>query len=419
MSGPSRALRFVVVIGVIGFGLLGWSAREANAALAVDMAAIDFGDVTMNMASSPITLTVTNDDTMNTVAVVFSQSAGCGGRLSFTPTGGTVPVRNAPNDGQLTVQVRFTPNSRNALASCTITVDQPSGTDPTVTVAGDSDAPRLVVSGGGLTFGNLRWNASGAGASATRTLTIDNTGDAVMNLANVTTALSGTHAADFSIVAGAETGFPITIGGSGTIDVQFNPSANGARTATLNIELNNDPTGETVADVPASGTGIQSIQTFDRASPYNLGAAPLGGGTIDASACRRARRRAQRRSPSTPPRRSRSAAATTRRCSADASSGMPSTTKTLTLNCTGVPPTLTVSPTSVTFAGNTRVGSAATVQTITISNATGAQALTYSAATSSMAEFPLSCMGGGTACVSGPSPRAAARRSRSASYPAR
>jgi hypothetical protein len=444
MSGPSRALRFVVVIGVIGFGLLGWSAREANAALAVDMAAIDFGDVTMNMASSPITLTVTNDDTMNTVAVVFSQSAGCGGRLSFTPTGGTVPVRNAPNDGQLTVQVRFTPNSRNALASCTITVDQPSGTDPTVTVAGDSDAPRLVVSGGGLTFGNLRWNASGAGASATRTLTIDNTGDAVMNLANVTTALSGTHAADFSIVAGAETGFPITIGGSGTIDVQFNPSANGARTATLNIELNNDPTGETVADVPASGTGIQSIQTFDRASPYNLGAAPLGGGTIDGTVQVRNRVADQASttlnvssmtltgdfvfrdhgclgmqacSPPSPAAIAVDATeAFTLRCtpsaagvrtgtltviSDDASSGMPSTTKTLTLNCTGVPPTLTVSPTSVTFAGNTRVGSAATVQTITISNATGAQVLTYSAATSSMTEFPLSCPGGGVACLSG------------------
>ncbi len=446
MSGSPRALRFAFVIGVIGFGLLGWSAREANAAIAVDMAAIDFGTVTMNTPSSPITLTVSNDDTANTVAVTFSQSAGCGGRLSFIPAGGTVPVRNPPNDGQLTVQVRFTPNSRTPLASCTITVDQATGTDPTVTVAGDSDAARLVVAAGDLLFSTVRWNASGAGASATRILTIDNTGDASMAIANVATGFGGTHASDFALVAGSEAGFPIPPGGTGTVSFQFNPSAAGARTATLNIELNNDPTGESVADVPASGTGIQSIQTFDRGSPYNLGSAPLGG-TVDGSVTLRNRAADQASTTlnvssmtltgdfvfrdhgclglqaCTPPSPAAIAVDATEtfpiRCtpsaagprtgtltviSDDATSGMASTTKTLTLNCTGVPPTLAVAPTAVTFAGNTRIGTPATVQTITISNAAGAQALTYAAATSSMTEFPLSCMGGGAACLSGSIP---------------
>ncbi|MBL8621171.1 MAG: choice-of-anchor D domain-containing protein, partial [Myxococcales bacterium] len=426
--------------------MIGWSTQAANAAIAVDMAAIDFGDVTMNTASTPITLTVTNDDTMNTVAVTFTQSAGCNGRLSFTPANGMVPVRNAPNDGQLTVQVRFTPNSRTPLASCTITVDQPTGPDPSVTVAGDSDAPRLVVAAGDLIFSTLRWNANGAGAAATRLLTIDNTGDASMAIANVTTGFTGTHAGDFAFLAGSEAGFPIPPGGTGTIAFQFNPSAAGARTATLNIELNNDPTGESVADVPASGTGIQSIQTFDRGSPYNLGSAPLGG-TVDGSVTLRNRAADQASTTlnvssmtltgdfvfrdhgclglqaCTPPSPAAIAVDATEtfpiRCtpsaaglrigtltviSDDATSGMASTTKTLTLNCTGVPPALAVAPTSVTFAGNTRVGTPATVQTITISNAAGAQALTYSAATSSMTEFPLSCMGGGVACLSGTVP---------------
>ena len=430
--------------------MLGWSTREASAAIAVNPATIDFGDVTMNTASAPITITVSNDSTSSTVAVTFIQSAGCNGRLSFSPASGTVPVRTAPNDGQLTTQVRFIPTARTALSGCTITVDQATGADPTVSVSGDSDAPGLTVTAGNLTFTPaVRWNVPAPTGVDTRTLEITNTGDADMDFSAVTTSFSGANATDFSLVSGAEIGFPIAPAGTGTIDVQFNPGAAGARTATLDLELNNDPSGESVANLTATGTGGQSILSFGSASPFNVGSSPLGG-FIDTVSPLVIRNRAtdgatmsldltsvtitgthaadfsfrehgciglQACTPPSPatiavdatdsyglrctPSGAGLRTATLTVVSNDASTGMPSSSRTITLNCTGVPPTLSVVPSSVTFSGTARVGAAAAVQTITISNAASAPDLTYTAISSSSTEFPLSCSGGGTACLSG------------------
>jgi outer membrane protein OmpA-like peptidoglycan-associated protein len=80
-----------------------------------------------------------------------------------------------------------------------------------------------------------------------------------------------------------------------------------------------------------------------------------------------------------------------------------SSTDVATLTCETIPgpPAVAVTPATVTFPGVQRVGTPASVRTITISNGNEAQDLTYSATTSSATEFPLSCAGGGTACLSG------------------
>jgi hypothetical protein len=64
-------------------------------------------------------------------------------------------------------------------------------------------------------------------------------------------------------------------------------------------------------------------------------------------------------------------------------------------------PAVSVSPGTVTFPGVQRVGTPASPREVVINNAPGAADLTYSATTSSATEFPLSCAGGGTACLSG------------------
>ncbi|WP_291131846.1 choice-of-anchor D domain-containing protein [Flavobacterium sp. UBA7682] len=72
--------------------------------------------------------------------------------------------------------------------------------------------------------------------TATRTYIIQNTGTAVLTISNPT--VSGTNAADFSISTNPAT-LSIAAGASTTFVVTFNPSASGARNATVNI-VNND-----------------------------------------------------------------------------------------------------------------------------------------------------------------------------------
>ena len=108
-------------------------------------------------------------------------------------------------------------------------------------------------------------------SSLTRALTIDNTGNAPLDFATVSAGFAGVHSGDFTVLFGAETGFPIPPSGSGTITVAFNPSAAGSRTAVFAIEPSADLPGESVPNVTATGTGTQAILTFSRnAAQKNL-----------------------------------------------------------------------------------------------------------------------------------------------------
>ena len=85
----------------------------------------------------------------------------------------------------------------------------------------------------------------------TRTYTIENSGTATMNVSGIT--LSGANSGDFAI--GGIT-FPATVnaGASKTFTVTFDPSAAGARTATVNIA--NDDCDESPYDFAIQGTGV-------------------------------------------------------------------------------------------------------------------------------------------------------------------
>ena len=81
--------------------------------------------------------------------------------------------------------------------------------------------------------------------------TIENTGSAPLTLGANAASLSGTHAADFSVVAQPATS--VAPSGSTTVRVRFAPSAVGARTATLAIA--NDDGDESPYNFAIQGTG--------------------------------------------------------------------------------------------------------------------------------------------------------------------
>jgi len=420
----------LAVLMVVGLGMLGWSAREANAAIAVAPTGLDFGQVNVGAASTAQTVTITNDDNMNNVAVTLAANGACGGTVTFV--GGPmvmVPMRVGSTDGSVTVDVIFTPTSRAALSGCAVTANWSGSPDPSFTVDGDGLASVLTITQLTVNFNPQRHNG---GTPETRTLTIQNDGDLDVTAAQLTTAL--TNMTDFSVgvLSGTITGG----GGTATLPITFNPAAVGNKTSTLTVGATNDAPSVNTS-ITLNGTGTQSVLTTVAAmtigptpagtpatntlNVQNTGTEPLNISTMAISGAGATTfsftdHGCTGQTCNTP---GAIAMSVTEpfviRCS-NATGGTFSATLTITsddgvnvtdtvsLSCTTVPPTLTVAPTSVTFAGNTRVGTAATIQTITISNAAGAQALTYAAATSSMTEFPLSCMGGGVACLSGSIP---------------
>lgn len=113
-----------------------------------------------------------------------------------------------------------------------------------------SDGDGFPSSNDGSNFGTVA-HISG---SVSRTFVIQNTGAATLNLGANAATLSGTHAADFSVTSQPATS--VAASNSTSVTVTFDPSAAGARTATLSIA--NDDSDENPYDFALSGAGAGS-----------------------------------------------------------------------------------------------------------------------------------------------------------------
>ena len=132
----------------------------------------------------------------------------------------------------------------------------------------DADSPEIAVSGNFVNIAdgdatplvndNTDFGVAGTFAgTVTRTFTIQNTGGGLLNLTgSPKVALSGAHAADFTITAQpASPVAPIT--GTTTFQVTFDPSGSGLRTATVSIA--NDDTNEDPFDFSIQGEGDDAV----------------------------------------------------------------------------------------------------------------------------------------------------------------
>jgi len=116
-----------------------------------------------------------------------------------------------------------------------------------------------------------------AGATSNITYTITNSGNRAMSIGNVTT--SGTHAADFIVTS--QPGGTLNPSNTTSFTVQFNPSANGLRSAALSFTTTDDAFGDSLTENPfnfdiqgtGAGTGISNFPTTLAFSSV-LGSAP-------------------------------------------------------------------------------------------------------------------------------------------------
>jgi hypothetical protein len=425
-----RGVRLAVLVGLAA---LSWfRVAEANS-LSVS-GNVNFAPAHIGFVPSPtLTLTLSND--IGGAVINWSISESCTA-FSVSPMSGTLAASSST-----TLTVTFiVPATRDPISQCTVTVVDPVGPDPTFTVDGDATAARLSAPAATIDMGSARWNTP---TTTTASLTVTNIGDESIALTNISVE-SFAPATHYAITN--HSGFPIAPGGTGTYEITFSPSAAGTLNSVLTLSLDNDQSGESLTR-NVTGVGTQSFLTFSPASPFLVGAAPVGSvvdgtltlqnlsangatASLDITAMTITGSNAsefsfenhgctttQTCSPPTnnSPQISTNATdgylirctpadfgtqtATLTVVSNDASSGLASpSSKSITLDCSGNAPSLGVSPAAPMSFGNQRVGGTSPQQNVTISNGFGASTLTYTISSGS-SEFVLSCAVAG--CLSG------------------
>ncbi len=121
-----------------------------------------------------------------------------------------------------------------------------------------SDGDATPSAGDGTNFGSVAANST-----VTKTFTIENTGNLVLNVSGVT--ISGANAADFSVSA-APAALVAATTGTTTFSIQFAPTTTGTKTAVLHV--NNDDCDEADYDIAIQGTATCVAPAFS-ACPAN------------------------------------------------------------------------------------------------------------------------------------------------------
>ncbi len=172
-------------------------------------------------------------------------------------------VEDECDAGTPTIFGSFSPNNplsafdgETLSGSWTLTVSDNAGADfgtllEWCLIPSLSDLPELSVSVPSVDFGNQDIDA---GPTTSQTVTIENQGTADLNFTGAGIVISGTDAADFIITSVTDTS-PLVPSASRTVDVAFDPSTPGARSA--NLRITTDDIDEATVNISLSGTGTE------------------------------------------------------------------------------------------------------------------------------------------------------------------
>jgi subtilase family serine protease len=202
-------------------------------------ATISFGGQKIYTTSAPQTLTVRNTGQAPLAISVGLIGANTGDFSMATTCGNTLAVSaNCP------VNVTFTPTAVGSRAAA-IVVNNNNTNDASPTVAlsgmGIASAPAVTLSPPSLTFGPQKVGTT----SPPQTITLSNTGNAIMNLASI--SVGGQDFAETNNCASS-----LAAGASCTITVNFTPKDVGQVSATLYLD---DDAGSNTQYAMLNGTG--------------------------------------------------------------------------------------------------------------------------------------------------------------------
>lgn len=226
------------------------STTFVNPELQVSPGALSFGTLHKDSgATGTLSVVLTNTGLAN---LLFT---GAGLAISGTNAGDfslvspvTTPIAAGTSR---TVQVSFDPTAGGArVANLVITTNDGAQPTAVVTLSGVGTDPTATTLQSSVNFGQQLVTG---GATSPQTVTIQNTGtfgDLVFTGAQL--AITGTNAADFSIVTSNTA--PIAPGGTRPVQITFDPSAPGNRSANLVITTNDAATSTVVVALSGVGT---------------------------------------------------------------------------------------------------------------------------------------------------------------------
>jgi len=208
------------------------------------------------------------------------------GSTSLSPLAVTIPGTAALGSTIMRVSTKYNSNP----TSCETGFDG-EVEDYTVIVT-LPPAPEVDVSGGGnvifdgdtspsVNDGSYFGSVDIVSGTVEHTFTINNTGSGSLDLTGTPrVAITGTHAAEFSVIAQPDVS--ISAGGSSVFQVSFDPSATGARNATLSISNTDSDEDPYNFDIQGTGTAVPEMDLRGNGSSISDGdTSPSSGDDTD------------------------------------------------------------------------------------------------------------------------------------------
>ncbi len=233
----------------------------------------DFGQLDITSGSIIHTFTITNTGSapLNLIGASLVLISGGGGDFIVT----NFPTTPIPALASTTFDITFDPSVLgNISANVLIQNDDADETNFLFTIQGEGipPEPEMDVFGNGVEIvdGDTTPDVADdtdygqvdiTSGSITNTFTIQNNGTADLNLTDSSpfVTITGVNAADFTLTITPTS--PITVSGSTTFDITFDPSALGIRTATVSIA--NDDSDENPYTFDIQGEGIVNLPEMD------------------------------------------------------------------------------------------------------------------------------------------------------------
>jgi hypothetical protein len=234
-------------------------------AVTLSPASLAFGNQTVGASvAKPITLTNSGSAALGITSIAASGSG-------FTSAHNCAATLAAA--ASCTINVTFTPTAAVASTGAVTITSAATGSPHTVGLSGTGTAPTPMVPVATLApvavdFGAVTLNTP----SATRAVSLSNTGNAPLNLSAVN--LGGANASEFSQTHNCPVGGALAAGASCTISSKFTPAATGTRAATLTLTSN--ATGSPAVDL--KGTGMVQASAMAQVAPTqaNFGSMRVG-----------------------------------------------------------------------------------------------------------------------------------------------
>ena len=227
---------------------------------------LSFGNQAVGTSSASQSVTLSNTGGSNLAVYSISVTGADPGDFKET---NNCPVALAPK-ANCAINISFAPTAAGARSASVTISDNSAGGQQAILLSGTGAVPIVSLApAGGISFGSQAVGTTSAGQN----ITLTNTGGVALNISGI--SITGTNAADFKQTNTCSS--PVAAGAFCTISVTFDPSATGARSASVSISDNAAGNPQTLA---LSGTGVIASVTL---SPTSLTFSSQGIGTVSAA----------------------------------------------------------------------------------------------------------------------------------------